>query len=90
MVKRVKESVDLKPIGNDWYSDTVIADYKYEIQVKMFDEPSYFGINNGRISKLWIRNLDTGKTVCNYDRGWDIKPTSEVKPDYREIIKKYN
>lgn len=43
---------------------------------KVYDEPSEFGIEGGRISKLEIR-ID-GKCTCNYDRGWDIKPMNEA------------
>jgi len=43
--------------------------------MKRYDEPSIFGINGGRISKLTIcRN---GEEVLNYDRGWDIEPKDE-------------
>lgn len=32
-----------------------------------------------------------GKIVCNYDRGWGIKPnTEEVKEAVRILLKKYN
>ncbi|MBT2735119.1 hypothetical protein [Bacillus sp. ISL-7] len=34
-------------------------------QAKLFDEPSPYGINEGRVSKL---HIDGG---INYDRGWD-------------------
>ena len=41
--------------------------------LKQFDEPSEeFGIDGGRISKLMLKL--NGTIVCNYDRGWDIKP----------------
>ena len=35
-------------------------------QAKLYDEPSVFGINAGRVSKL---HIDGG---VNYDRGWDM------------------
>lgn len=44
-------------------------------QVKAYDEGSVFGINEGRISKLWLQIGDC--TVANYDRGWDVEPTCE-------------
>ncbi len=44
----------------------------FEYTMKQFDEGSIYGIDGGRISKLNIRR--NGKEVCNYDRGWDIKP----------------
>ena len=56
-----------------------------------FDEPSRYGIDNGRISKLYIvERTRTLKVVCNYDRGWIVKPSKEVKEFYDRIIKKYN
>ena len=47
---------------------TVIAHYI----AKVYDEPSEYGINEGRISKLQIK-ID-GVTVAEYDRGWDLEP----------------
>jgi hypothetical protein len=43
--------------------------------IKVYDEPSQFGIDNGRISKLMLKRK--GEVVCNYDRGWDIHPVDE-------------
>ena len=39
---------------------------------KVYEEPSRFCIEEGRISKLMLKRK--GEVVCNYDRGWDIKP----------------
>ena len=59
-----------------WREGTIINNKKgYRYWVKHFDEGSQFGIDGGRISKLMIRR--SGETVCNYDRGWDIKPVDE-------------
>lgn len=61
----------------------------FDFQVKHFDEGSRFGINNGRISKLWIAK--DGKMYANYDRGWDMHPTDpEAKKVYDELIERYN
>ena len=43
--------------------------------VKHYKNPSKYGINNGRISKVMLK-ID-GEIVCNYDRGWDIEPETE-------------
>ena len=50
--------------------------HTYRIELVAFDEPSEYGINNGRISKLGIR--EDGRVVVNYDRGWDIKPDTDT------------
>ena len=43
--------------------------------IKVYDEPSKFGINNGKISKLQLKQ--DGEVVAKYDRGWDIRPTTK-------------
>lgn len=40
--------------------------------MKVFEEVSQFGIDGGRVSKLMLKR--NNEVVCNYDRGWDIKP----------------
>lgn len=61
----------------------------FEYHVKHFDEGSVFGIDGGRISKLWIAK--NGKEYACYDRGWDKAPTDpEAKAVLDELIKKYN
>lgn len=56
----------------------------------VYENPSTYGIDNGRISKLEIRDKNKN-FLANYDRGWDIKPTNlNVEKFYNEIIKKYN
>ncbi len=46
----------------------------FRFEVKRFDEPSVFGIDGGRISKLWLTWKDSYGTVAAYDRGWDKLP----------------
>ena len=63
----------------------------YHINVKHFEEPSKYGIHNGRISKLWIREEGTIEPLVNYDRGWEIRPKSKAaKAIYNEILAMYN
>ena len=69
------------------WKDGIINGYLFSI--KVFEEPSEYGINEGRISKLEISK--TGKILCSYDRGWDIRPEGEeVKAVYQEILKRFN
>ncbi len=67
----------------------------YEYQVKHYDEGSRFGINGGRVSKLWIAargGVIGRKVVVSYDRGWDIKPEdgSEAYEVMQDLLRKYN
>lgn len=69
-----------------WTKGTVNG---YQFCIKHFEEGSEFGINNGRISKMTISK--DGKTLANYDRGWDVKPADEeTKMAYKALLKKYN
>jgi len=53
--------------------------------VKHFEEPSEYGIEGGRISKLTIKVGD--QVTANYDRGWDIEPEDEAtKSAYKTLV----
>ena len=68
-----------------------VEDRFFEINVKHFEEPSRFGIQNGRISKLWIREEGEIEPLVNYDRDWDVRPRSKAaKAIYNEILAMYN
>ena len=72
-------------LGN-WTNGT-IGEFRFSI--KHFEEGSIYGINEGKISKLWIAK--NGKTAVNYDRGWDIEPTDEDVIDlYNALLNEYN
>ena len=60
-----------------WKTGAILIRRKvYKYQVKQFEEGSVFGIEGGRISKLFI-TLD-GIEVASYDRGWDTEPADEA------------
>ena len=91
-IKENYETIRLFPmessgLHDNWYDGQFGP---YYVTALIFEEPSRHGINNGRISKLSISNINTGNLLCTYDRGWDIKPADEVKELYNSIIKKYN
>ena len=63
---------------NNWdIHEVELNGKRYSIERKIFEEPSEYGINEGRISKLFIRDKESGNVLVNYDRGWDVKPKSE-------------
>lgn len=37
-----------------------------------------YELGDSRISKLWIRREADKQTVLNFDRGWDIRPTTKT------------
>lgn len=77
-------------LGNGWQTFQE-GDYKGEFLA--FEEPSKYGIDGGRISKLHIKNTKTGKDVVSYDRGWDKKPGNqdiELMDIVSKILKEHN
>lgn len=83
----------LKPTHGTIGDYTQITDGDFKAVIKHFDEPSNeYGIDGGKISKLWIKNTKTNKVVANYDRGWDIEleNDSKLKKFYERIIKEFN
>jgi hypothetical protein len=60
-----------------------------EFSLKKFEKSSKYGINNGKISKLFIKDARNNILTC-YDRGWDIKPDADAKEIFEKILKEYN
>lgn len=59
---------------NRWTFATAMVDGEtFRIEMVRFDEPSGYGIDEGRISKLGIGNASR-QTVAHYDLGWDYDP----------------
>jgi hypothetical protein len=57
----------------------------YTFHAKVFDIGSDYGIDNGRISRLLVQR--NGRTVMEYDRGWEQKPQSwKEKAILRDIL----
>jgi hypothetical protein len=57
--------------------------------IKVYGEGSDYGIEGGRISKLMLKRK--GNVVCNYDRGWDIRPRDEdTRLALESLMKTYN
>ena len=66
-----------------------IEGIKVHYEVKHFDEGSVFGIDEGRISKLWC--MAENEIILHYERGWDVKPQTELAEKVLEIlVKKFN
>ena len=57
--------------------------------VKAYDEPSEYGIEDGRISKMEVQI--NGETAIRYDRGWDVYPeTEDANLAYAILMQEYN
>ena len=41
-------------------------------------EVATYELDDSRISKLFVQRLADLQTVANFDRGWDVKPTTDA------------
>ncbi len=67
-----------------------IENYRFEVNV--LKKSSKICINNGKIWKLCIWDSKKGMAngcVANYDQGWITKPSLELEPYIRQIMKLY-
>ena len=61
----------------------------YRYSVKHYDEPSRFGYNEGRASKIWIQR--DGIEVFNFDRGDDVPcADKDTEAVLQMLLDKYN
>jgi hypothetical protein len=56
----------------------------YNFSAKLYNTPSQFGIDGGRVSKLSI--YDGSVCFVNYDRGWDITPIKEDEEYFDTVM----
>ena len=61
----------------------------YRYCVKHYEEPSIFGYNEGKASKIWISRDDI--EVFNYDRGDDVPCTdADTEAVLQMLLDKFN
>lgn len=74
-----------------------VAQHRLHASIKLFHEPSRFGINQGRISKLTIwqsheesmQTVPRSLTLFSYDRGTDVNMLNKntaAKDFYDQIL----
>lgn len=83
-----KKAKDLYPNSN-WVEGKLYNRGRYYMfQAKIFPQPSEdYGIDGGHVSKLWVKSLDTGKIVADYDRGNCIGGLGMYRKGYlKELI----
>ena len=56
---------------NNWILG-IVGPFRFAIV--HFPDPSKYGIDGGRISKLWIAPRGGGPEAASYDRGWSTRP----------------
>lgn len=80
-MKKTEAKFDQFDNSSNWVNGSY-GDFRFE--AKLFDVGSEFGINNGRVSKLYIQDKERN-SICEYDRGWGMEPKN--KTVYNSIMK---
>ena len=83
-------SMTIKPVNN-WFVGT-IGGFPY--QAKVTAEDSAWGINEGRIIKLFVTDMPTddnpGKTeIIAYERGWSVYPKTTEHEEILDALYEY-
>ena len=85
MANKKQNQITLSSNGELWKEGSLrVGKSIFHFWAKVYDLPSEFGIREGRISKLTLKRNDT--IVCNFDRGWDIKPVDDDTKAALEIL----
>lgn len=69
----MNELITMKVRKDGWVTGKVGL---YQFQAVVFGEGSIYGINNGRVSKLFIQKQE--QPVVVYDRKWEKNPTEKT------------
>ena len=70
-------------VGGTWVSGSIAG---HTFQVLVFPEHAEceeYELGTSRISKLWLRRQADRQVVANFDRGWDLEPTTDAA---REVV----
>lgn len=78
-------NIEVTQKADGWMLGTIEGGYEW--QAKVYEKPSEFGINGGRVSKLFIRPVGLGwqPALISYDRGWDKRPETQDATPLRAI-----
>ena len=49
------------------------------------ESPDY-ELSSSKISKLWMQHLADHKVVVNFDRGWDVRPTTDLESQVVDFL----
>lgn len=71
---------------NNWLTGT-IDDHSFGI--KVYDVGSHFGINDGRVSKLYVTAMNGKFQLIAYDRGWDKKPHTQFQQELLDALLRF-
>lgn len=72
--------------GGAWMQGT-IGEHRFDALVfPEHAEQSDYELDDSRISKLWVQRISDRATVANFDRGWDVRPTTPVAKQIVDLL----
>ena len=79
----ITKTDNTRQMGGTWVTGSIAG---HTFQVLVFEdhaECEEHELETSRISKLWLRRQADREVVANFDRGWDVEPTTDIA---REIV----
>ena len=72
--------------GGAWVRGT-IGGHRFDALVFLehATQPDY-ELGDSRISKLWLQRISDRVAVVNFDRGWDVRPTTPVAQQIVDLL----
>ena len=72
--------------GGAWVKGT-IAEHRFNALVfpEHAIDPEH-ELAESRISKVWVQRISDRATVANFDRGWDVRPTSPIAEQIIDVL----
>ena len=72
--------------GGAWVKGT-IGGHRFDALVfpEHAEQPDY-ELDDSRISKLWVQRISDRATVANFDRSWDVRPTTPVAGQIVDLL----
>ena len=80
---KITKTDSSRQMGGTWVTGSIAG---HSFQVLVFEdhaECEEYELGTSRISKLWLRRQADRQVVANFDRGWDLQPTTDAA---REIV----
>ena len=80
---KITKTDSSRQMGGTWVTGSIAG---HTFQVLVFPEHAEceeYELGTSRISKLWLRRQADRQVVANFDRGWDLEPTTD---DAREVV----
>ena len=80
---KITKTDSSRQMGGTWVTGSIAG---HSFQVLVFEdhaECEEYELGTSRISKLWLRRQADREVVANFDRGWDLEPTTDAA---REIV----